>query len=223
MDEQGFVQFASVANLAHRARVPETAAAEAVERLESPDKNSSDPDHEGRRIERVPGGWMILNAEKYRELVTRAVAQEKTRQRVARFRAKQHVTNSNADVTLANVSVTPSEALADIEASAVTRAVAKPPRERNELIDALAAVEGIPLGEISSAVGARLAKALAIIKETTPAVTREEVAARGERLKLHHQGAACTAMALANHWGKCSSAPDGNGSGKRVPGPTWRD
>lgn len=121
MDETGFVQFASVANLAHRARVEESHAVEAVKRLESPDANSSDPENEGRRIERVPGGWIILNAEKYRDLVTRAVAQEKTRQRVARFREKHKVTLSNGDVTPPLRSVTPSEAVSDAEAE--TKAV----------------------------------------------------------------------------------------------------
>ena len=113
MDETGFAQFASVANLAHRAIVPVSAAEESVKRLEGPDANSSDTDHEGRRIERVPGGWMVLNAHKYRELVTRAVSQERTRARVAKHRAKMK--GSNADVTAANGSVTPSEAKTDTE------------------------------------------------------------------------------------------------------------
>jgi hypothetical protein len=125
MDETGFVQFASVANLAHRARVTEQAADEAVRRLESPDPNSSDPDNAGCRIERVPGGWMVLNASKYRDLVTRAVSQEKTRLRVAKFREKKRgVTIGNGDVTEVKRPVTPSEADADTEANAVSTAVA---------------------------------------------------------------------------------------------------
>ena len=55
MDEDGFVSFASVSNLAHRARVSLKAAQAAVECLEGPDPNSSDPENEGRRLERVPG------------------------------------------------------------------------------------------------------------------------------------------------------------------------
>ncbi len=89
MDENGFAQFASVANLAHRARVTLEEGEAAVKCLESVDVNSSDPDNEGRRIERVHGGWVILNAEKYRGLVTRAVAQEKIRSRVADFRERK--------------------------------------------------------------------------------------------------------------------------------------
>lgn len=111
MDEEGFVQFASIENVAHRARVGIEAASVAVRTLEEPDLNSSDSDNEGRRIERVPGGWMVLNAKKYRELVTRVVIQEQTKNRVRRFREKKRT--GNAHVTPGNENVTPSEADTD--------------------------------------------------------------------------------------------------------------
>lgn len=121
MDEDGFVAFASVANVAHRARVELQEAEKAMGVLEAPDPHSSDPENEGRRIERVDGGWMILNARKYRDLVTRTVAKENTRLRVAKYREakraqsgikeQQDVTIGNDDVTLSNASVTPSEAV----------------------------------------------------------------------------------------------------------------
>lgn len=107
MDEDGFVQFASVANLAHRARVPVDAAREAISRLEGPDDESSDPEHDGRRVERVPGGWMILNARKYHELVTRAEKMRLNRDRVQRHREKKR---GNALVTSGNAQVMESEA-----------------------------------------------------------------------------------------------------------------
>jgi hypothetical protein len=106
MDEDGFVAFASPANAARRANVTLPEADEAIKVLEGPDSNSSDSANDGRRIERVPGGWVVLNAGKYRELVTREVAKQKTRERVAKFRAKSQC---NADVTPCNASVTPSE------------------------------------------------------------------------------------------------------------------
>ena len=62
MDEQGFVSMASVQNLARRANVPEAEAAGAVKVLESPDSVQPDQENEGRRIERVEGGWMVLGA-----------------------------------------------------------------------------------------------------------------------------------------------------------------
>jgi len=107
MDQDGFAQFASVANLAYRARVPLVAAQQAVAKLEGPDPDSSDPDHEGRRVERIAGGWMVLNAGKYRDLVTREIARERTRERVRKHRA------GNAAVTVANDSVTQSETETD--------------------------------------------------------------------------------------------------------------
>ena len=91
MDQDGFAQFASPANVAHRARVSPEEADDAIRVLTSPDPNSSDPDNEGRRLERVNGGWVVLNAHKYRELVSRAIASEKTRERVAKFREKHRI------------------------------------------------------------------------------------------------------------------------------------
>lgn len=115
MDENGFCQFASAANVAHRARVSIEEADAALIILEGPDANSADPDHGGKRIEKVPGGWMILNAEKYRLLVTRAVVQEQTRQRVKKHREAHGKSACNAPVTVCNETVTPSEADTDTE------------------------------------------------------------------------------------------------------------
>lgn len=97
MDENGFAQFAAIGNVASRARVSLDEAREAVRVLEGPDPESSDQDNEGRRIERIPGGWVVLNAGKHRELITRAIVQEQTRERVRRFRERKR--SSNAPVT----------------------------------------------------------------------------------------------------------------------------
>ena len=117
MDENGFVQFASPRNLAHRARISEELTEKALICLEGPDKDSSDHDNGGRRVERVPGGWMVLNAHKYREIVTRAINQEQTRVRVARFRDKKK--GCNAGVTLANDLVTPSDTVSEADTVSV--------------------------------------------------------------------------------------------------------
>lgn len=126
MDETGFCQFASVANVARRANVEVSEAAAAIHVLEGPDSDSSDPENEGRRIERVPGGWIVLNAEKYRAIVTRAISQEGNRRRVARHRAKEKgVTACNGLVTVANESVTISEAYTDTEAEETSTSAKK--------------------------------------------------------------------------------------------------
>lgn len=119
MDETGFVQFAGVGNVAHRALVTLEEAQAAITCLEGPDPESSDPEHDGRRVERVPGGWMVLNSEKHRGMVTKAISREKTRERVRKHR--------NASVTPCNDRVTPSEAEAEAGSEAEAVAVAAVP------------------------------------------------------------------------------------------------
>lgn len=139
MDEDGFAAFASIPNLAHRARVSLDATQAAVTCLESPDPHSSDPEHAGRRIERVPGGWVVLNARVYRDMASREQARRRTAERVRRFRAKgtesdsvetrEHVTLNGHDVTVRNVSETPSEAYTE------TKNTRRPRRGARVLVD----------------------------------------------------------------------------------------
>lgn len=110
MDRDGFVEMASVRNLAHTARLSLEETEAAVLVLESADKDSSDPENDGKRVERVPGGWLVLNAAKYSQIVTREVARERTRERVRKHRASR-----NGDVTPRNDDVTPSEEEVDVK------------------------------------------------------------------------------------------------------------
>lgn len=117
MDEDGFVDCASAGNVASVARVTLDQARDALDKFQKPDPDSSDGDNEGRRIERVPGGYVVLNAVKYRELAKRQDAKNLTRKRVSAYRARNTpVTPCNADVTPSNVLVTPSEAYTEAEA-----------------------------------------------------------------------------------------------------------
>lgn len=115
MDQTGFAQFASPANLANRAIVTLEEAQNAIRCLESEDPESSNPKNGGRRIERVPGGWMVLNSEEHRNLITAAIIREQTRLRVQRHRDMKRT--SNAPVTdgngSSNATVTPSEAVSE--------------------------------------------------------------------------------------------------------------
>lgn len=100
MDQDGFAHFASVRNLAQHARVSDSDCQTAVDVLESPDPDSSDPAHEGRRIERVPGGWLVLNAEKYRELGSLESRREKTAERTREWRKREAASRgSSVDTT----------------------------------------------------------------------------------------------------------------------------
>lgn len=102
MDEDGYAHFSAIENLANRARVTVTECNAAVEALMAPDPNSADPEFDGRRVERVNGGFMILNAVKYRGIFSNATRREQTRLRVRRYRERQ---NSNPDVTECNASL----------------------------------------------------------------------------------------------------------------------
>ena len=112
MDEEGFVQFASIRNVAHRANVSIEDAQSAVASLEGPDPDSGDPHEDGRRIEKVEGGWTVLNADKHRKIATREHQKALNRERVKRHRSSK----CNAPVMEANETVTPSEAEANAEA-----------------------------------------------------------------------------------------------------------
>jgi hypothetical protein len=107
MDEDGFVALSSIGNVSARARVSLEDTEAAIKALESPDRADPTQDHDGRRIERVPYGWMVLNATKYRDIIRRETAKAQTRERVAKHRAKK----GNAPVTHRNEKVTPSVAV----------------------------------------------------------------------------------------------------------------
>lgn len=115
MDEDGFVQCSAIGNVASMANVSLEEALAAVETLQSPDLESGNPNHEGRRIERVPGGFVVLNAKEHRDAVTREIAKQQNRERVRKHRMKkQGDTPCNAPVMVEYETVTPSEVLSEV-------------------------------------------------------------------------------------------------------------
>lgn len=86
MDADGYAHFSAIDNLAGRARVTTAEAEAAIKCFLEPDENSENKSHEGRRVERVPGGYMILNFQAHRDMVNRDVQRYQTRQRVAKHR-----------------------------------------------------------------------------------------------------------------------------------------
>lgn len=95
-DGEGFARFAAVDNLARRANVSIEKTEIAVGILEAPDRKSSNQDNDGRRIERVPGGWVVLNAQIYDGMVRRDDERRATRDRVAKHREKKRAANGSA-------------------------------------------------------------------------------------------------------------------------------
>jgi len=74
-DQEGIVE-GSVPGLANLCRLTPAEMRAALEKLSSPDPDSRSPEFEGRRIEKIEGGWRLLNYEKYRQ---KAVAGEGSR------------------------------------------------------------------------------------------------------------------------------------------------
>lgn len=106
-DKNGEVQ-GSIPGLARIAGVPVEACRAAITKFLSPDVDSRTKDDEGRRIETIEGGWLLLNHSKYRDMASDADRAEKSAIRQARHRQKvkrnastcpQIVTHSNALVT----------------------------------------------------------------------------------------------------------------------------
>jgi hypothetical protein len=96
MDETGYAHFSAIENLAARARVTKEEAEAAVKCFTEPDQNSENQEHGGKRIERVPGGFLVLNAQAHRDMMNREHQKEQTRLRVARFRETKKLSGYRA-------------------------------------------------------------------------------------------------------------------------------
>lgn len=112
-DRRGVVE-ASVPGLAKRAGVTREQAEEALSCFLSPDPDSRSKEFEGRRIEEVDGGWILLNHSKYRDKQSIADIREKTAARVRRHREHKVSTDPKCNVTcngeaLHVTAVTPSD------------------------------------------------------------------------------------------------------------------
>jgi hypothetical protein len=117
-DQHGRVM-ASVPGLAHRARVSLEEALAALKRFMTPDPYSRTPDHEGRRIEVIDGGWRLLNYAKYRAMKDEENERARNAERQARFRANHPVTVTEERYSNApTVTVTESNPIAEAEVEA---------------------------------------------------------------------------------------------------------
>jgi hypothetical protein len=93
-DKDGYVA-GSIPGLADLARVSVAECEQALEKLQQPDKYSRSPEHDGRRLEVVDGGWFILNRAKYRDSAWEHDKIE--RHRGANRRYYQRKKNQNSD------------------------------------------------------------------------------------------------------------------------------
>jgi hypothetical protein len=94
---------AALPGLANAARVSVKDCQKAIDKLTAPDRNSRSLEFEGRRIEKIDGGWQILNYGVYRK---------KMRSRAEYFREYRKDRNKSATL------LTPTQPIAEAEAEA---------------------------------------------------------------------------------------------------------
>lgn len=89
-DRYGEIE-ASVPGLAKFARVPIEQCQKALTELSAPDAFSRTSEYEGRRIEQIEGGWVLLNYDKYRIKMSQDDKRERDRIRQAERRRRLKV------------------------------------------------------------------------------------------------------------------------------------
>ena len=131
-DQHGMVA-ATAPGLATSARVPIEKTRHALDVFLSPDPDSRTPDNDGRRIERVSGGYMILNYAAYRNTRDDNERREYMRTYMAEYRRKHPVNSESLQkftckLPLAPVnSGKPPLAQAEAEAEAEAELIQQPP------------------------------------------------------------------------------------------------
>jgi hypothetical protein len=171
---------ASIPGLARIAAVSVDDCEAAINKFLAPDKYSRTPDDEGRRIEKIDGGWVLLNHAKYREMASRDEAKMAAAERQRRFkdrRKRNRVTQGNALVTQGNDMVTDTLHIAEAEAEADTKkkntcrissdveklakaiwkeypSIGKPRSSQKKVIDAIKAIPALERPSIDVALAA---------------------------------------------------------------------
>jgi len=86
-DKNGEVQ-GSIPGLARIAGVSVEDCRAAISKFLAPDPDSRTKDDEGRRIEEIDGGWVLLNYNKYRDMASKDEQREAEAKRKARYRER---------------------------------------------------------------------------------------------------------------------------------------
>lgn len=150
---------ASVPGLADRARVPRATCEKALRIFLAPDRDSRTERDDGRRIERIDGGWRVLNYEKYREMDGLSDRRRKDAERQRRYYGRQKdAASRDTDVSLTALppspspSPSPSPAAEQIRSGVGSAPLSRPgagPRARTA--DALVAGTDVKLAQLREA------------------------------------------------------------------------
>lgn len=135
----------SIPGLANVARVPVEACRAAIAKFLAPDPDSRTTDHEGRRIEAITGGWLILNHAAYRDMDSdddrrrkAAIRQQRARDRKKEASRRDGVTNHT------NLAMQISDADSDSEVVACREETALCSQEDMEKAKAIMAEDAKP-------------------------------------------------------------------------------
>ncbi len=79
----------SIPGLADFAKVSIEEVLASLKILEEPDEYSRTPDYDGRRIEKMPGGWKVLNFLKYRDTMDEDALRDYNRCKQREYRSKK--------------------------------------------------------------------------------------------------------------------------------------
>jgi hypothetical protein len=136
----GFVKAAGV-GIVHTTGVPREAGLQALVRLCSPESESRSPEFEGRRMARIPGGYVILNFFAYRDRDHTAA------ERMRRLRERNKLRNSGV------TDVTKTEKLRNVtQADAECRVQSADSKESPDpLSDGIACPDGLDTPEFRAA------------------------------------------------------------------------
>ena len=211
-DQHGRV-WASIPGLANRARVPLEDTQAALNAFLSPDPYSRTPDHEGRRIESIDGGWRLLNHEKYRAIRDEESVKESKRNYINARRAAERAAAVEQSRTVSNsVDSGRANTEAEAEAEAKNKNNTRPDKSGSRVAKTKAVLtakdlqaQGIDPQHAADWLILRKAKRLPL----TPTAWDDTVA-EGQKAGL--SPAQTVAKAVANNWaGFKASWPDPGG------------
>ena len=122
---------AALPGLARAANVPLADAEAAIRKFLSPDPYSRTKEHEGRRIEEIPGGWRILNGEYYRRLMS--IEERREYKRIKEAERRQRMRGKNVDkngqgVTKRGQKLAEAEAEAEADTETIKTSTPQPPK-----------------------------------------------------------------------------------------------
>ena len=124
-DKDGLVR-ARATGVSIQSRVPLAKVRAALKLFQEPDPDSRSKEHDGRRIEEIDDGYLVLNYPKYRDCVSEQDRREKAAERQKRFRERKKAENRNKKVTQRNAPVTQSNDIQIADVYAVKSLPEKP-------------------------------------------------------------------------------------------------